>query len=133
MNTHVKVLGVLYIAVNALSLLGALFLMLVFGGAASIVGVTADPSDAAVAIPVLGIAGTAIITLLLCLSLPGLIAGWGLLKLQSWARILTIVLSVLNLIFFPFGTALGIYGLWVLFNRDTERLFAQAPATTALS
>jgi hypothetical protein len=24
----------------------------------------------------------------------------------------------------PFGTALGIYGLWVLFNRDTERLFA---------
>jgi hypothetical protein len=24
----------------------------------------------------------------------------------------------------PFGTALGVYGLWILFNRETERLFA---------
>jgi hypothetical protein len=132
MHTHVKVLGVLYLAVNGLSLLGALFLMVVFGGAAGIVGVTADPADAAVAIPVLGIAGTAIVTLLLLLSLPGLVAGWGLLKLASWARILAIVLSILNLIFFPFGTALGIYGLWVLFQQDTERLFAQSPLTNTI-
>ena len=61
MDTHVKVLGILYIAVSALSLLGALFLMLVFGGTAGIVGATADPSDAAIAIPILGIAGTALV------------------------------------------------------------------------
>jgi hypothetical protein len=28
----------------------------------------------------------------------------------------------------PFGTALGVYGLWVLFHRDTERLFASRAA-----
>ena len=130
METHVKVLGVLYIAVSALSLFGALFLMLVFGGTASLVGLTAEPGEAAVAIPILGIAGTALVALLLILSIPGLLTGWGLLNYKSWSRILGLVLSVLNLLNFPFGTALGIYGLWVLLNKDAERLFARNSLST---
>lgn len=126
MDTHVKVLGVLYLAFSALSLLIALFLMLAIGSAAGIVGMTADSGDAAVAIPVLGIAGTALGMMLLILALPGLITGWGLLNYKPWARILGIVLSVINLLNIPFGTALGIYGLWVLLNKDTERLFTSA-------
>jgi hypothetical protein len=125
MTTHVKVLGVLYLAASALSLLGAMFLMLVFGGTAGLVGFTAEPSDAAIALPVLGIAGTALVGLLLILALPGFLTGWGLLNFKPWSRILGIVLSALNLINFPFGTALGIYGLWVLLNHDTTRLFEQ--------
>jgi hypothetical protein len=39
---------------------------------------------------------------------------------------LTIVLSVLDLIHVPFGTALGIYGLWVLLSQGSERLFRPA-------
>ena len=58
MTTHVKVLGVLFIAFSAITLLVALFLLLAIGGAAGIVGMTAPPEDAAIAIPVLGIAGT---------------------------------------------------------------------------
>lgn len=130
MITHVKVLGVLYIAFSALSLFFALFLMLVFGGAASIVGFTAEPSDAATVIPVLGIAGTALVAFLTILSLPGLITGWGLLNFKPWARIVGIVLSAVNLINFPFGTVLGIYGLWVLLNKETERLFGQPVTST---
>ena len=129
MTTHVKVLGVLYLALSALGLLGALFLMLVFGGTASIVGFTAEPGDAAVALPILGIAGTALVGMLLILSIPGLLAGWGLLNFKGWARILALVLSVLNLINFPFGTALGIYGLWVLLNKEAVRLFDVPPVT----
>lgn len=123
MTTHVKVLGVLYIAVSALTLLTALFLILVLGGAAGIVGFTADPGEAAVAIPVLGLAGTLIGAVLILIGLPGLVTGWGLLTYQPWARILGLVLSGLNLFNVPLGTALGIYGLWVLFHKDAERLF----------
>jgi hypothetical protein len=123
MDTHVKVLGVLYIVVSALHFCAALFLLLAVGGAASIVGLTADARDAAIAVPILGIAGTAIAGILLILSLPGLVAGWGLLGFKPWARILGLVLSVINLLNIPFGTAVGIYGLWVLFHKDTERLF----------
>ena len=128
MDTHVKVLGVLYIALSALGLLGALFLIVGMGTAAGIVGAAADSGDAAVAIPIIGIAGTALVGFLLLLSLPGLITGFGLLKYQPWARILGLVLSALNLINIPFGTVLGVYGLWVLLNKDTERLFS-GPST----
>lgn len=124
MDTHVKVLGVLYLALSALGLLLALFLVLAFGGAAGIVGAAADAEDAALAIPIIGITGIAVVIILLALSLPGLVAGWGLLKYKSWARILALVLAVLNLVHIPFGTALGIYALWVLLNKDTERLFS---------
>jgi hypothetical protein len=126
-TTHVKVLGVLYIVLNALMVLAALFLMVAIGGTAGIVGAAAEPEDAAIALPIIGLGGTALVAILLILSLPGLITGFGLLSYKPWARILGIVLSVLNLLNIPFGTILGIYGLWVLLNKDAERLFASGP------
>jgi hypothetical protein len=50
----------------------------------------------------------------------GLIAGWGLLERHSWARILAIVLAFLSLIHIPFGTAIGVYTLWVLLPASSE-------------
>jgi hypothetical protein len=35
---------------------------------------------------------------------------------------------VLNLFVLPFGTALGIYALWVLMNEQTRPLFHPEPA-----
>ena len=133
MQTHVKVLGVLYLAVSACFLLMALFLLLVMGGTAGIVGAAADPQDAAIAIPVLGIAGTALAMLLGVFALPGLITGYGLITCKPWARVLGIVLSALNRINIPVGTALGAYGLWVLLSHDTERLFDQRPVVSSTS
>jgi hypothetical protein len=129
MRTHVKVLGVLYLAVGACMLLLALFLALTMGSVTGIVGATAEPQDAAIAIPILGLAGMALVTMFGVFSLPSLITGYGLLYFKSWARIVGIVLSAVSLINFPLGTAVGVYGLWVLLNKETERLFDVAPAS----
>lgn len=43
-----------------------------------------------------------------------LLLAWGLYERQPWARTLGIVIGCLALIRIPFGTALGIYTLWVL-------------------
>ena len=51
----------------------------------------------------------------------GLVAGWGLMERHSWARMLAIVLAFLSLIHFPFGTAIGIYTLWVLLPAASEQ------------
>jgi hypothetical protein len=123
METHVKVLGVLYILMSALGLCFALLIFFALGTAAAIVGSTAPPEDAAIAVPILGLGGTVLGVFLLALSLPGLIGGWGLLKLRPWARVLGIVLAAISLINFPIGTAIGVYGLWVLLTGETERLF----------
>jgi hypothetical protein len=129
-ETHVKVLAVLYLVFSAFFLLAAVFLLLTFGGASAIVGTAAEPEDAAIALPILGITGIALSGFFLAIALPGLIAGYGLLKRANWARILGIVLSALNLLNFPFGTILGVYGLFVLLHKDTERLFEASSAVT---
>jgi hypothetical protein len=122
MDTHVKVVGALNVVLGAFGLLVAVALMLIFGGATWLVGASGDP-DAATAIPILGLTGAALSTFLLVLSLPALVIGVGLLQRRSWARIAGIVISLLNLFYFPLGTMLGVYGLWVLFAKDTERVF----------
>ena len=127
MDTHVKVVAVLFLVLGGLGVLGALGLMAVFGGAAGIVGMAGEGEEAALAIPILGITGTMLTAFLLVISLPGVIAGFGLLAYKPWARILGIVLAAINLINFPFGTILGVYALWVLLHKDSERLFSGSP------
>lgn len=127
MQTHVKVVAVAFIVFSALGVLAALMLMLIFGGAVGIVGVGAEPHDAAFAVPIIGITGTVLTVFLLGVSLPGLVTGFGLLSWKPWARILAIVLCAIQLIHIPLGTILGVYGLWVLLNKDTERLFSGEP------
>ena len=121
MQTHVKVLAVLHIVFGALGVLIGLGVFAVMGGVAGLVHTDGDPDSAAV-VPLLGIIGAFVLVILLVLSVPGIIAGVGLLSYQPWARILTIVLSVLDLLSIPFGTALGIYGLWLLFNTNRPAL-----------
>lgn len=128
MANHVKILGAIYIALSALSLLVALFVAMAVGTAGAIVGTAADPNDAAVALPIIGIAGSALVAFLVVVSLPGLVAGIGLLKMRPWARIVGIVVAILSLLNIPLGTIVGVYGLWVLFNKETEQILSDAPA-----
>lgn len=123
MQTHVKVLAVLFIVFSALGVLFAIGVLAIFGGTMGMVGAAAQDEGAAIALPILGLTGSLFAIFLLVLSIPGLVAGFGLLAFKSWARILGIVLSAINLIHIPFGTILGVYGLWVLLNKETERLF----------
>ena len=128
MREHVRILAILNIVYGCLGALAGVIVLVVFGGIAGVVGASVDwgrdNADAATAIPILGVIGVAIAIFLLALSLPSIIGGWGLLNFRPWARILMIVVSILNLFHIPIGTALGVYGLWVLLHDDTRRLFA---------
>jgi len=66
----------------------------------------------------------------LCFFIPGTIAdfaaGFGLLQYQSWARILAIILAIINLVFLCaliLPAALAIYTLIIMFNSETKTLF----------
>ncbi len=132
MTTHVKVLGALFIVFGVLYVLLAFGSTMIMGIVAALVG-SKGGDDAAVGASVLGMAGAAVFVVLLCIGIPGIITGIGLLKFKPWSRILGIVLSAIRLISFPFGTIVGIYGLWVLFNKETEALFVgtSAPVPTS--
>ncbi len=125
MESHVKLLGILHVVLGCLGVLGAVIVLVIFGGLASIAGMTDQSPDAAVAVPILGGLGGIIFIIVLVVSLPGLIGGFGLLRLAPWSRVFMIVISALELIHIPLGTALGIYGLWVLTKPETQGLFAR--------
>ena len=72
---------------------------------------------------VLMIIANVVIVLLFVLSIPGIIAGIGLFKRKEWARILTLILSVLDLFNIPLGTAVGIYSIWALVQPDVVEEF----------
>ncbi len=60
-------------------------------------------------------------------ALPSVIGGIFLLRFKEWSRILIIIVSFIDLINFPIGTALGVYSLWVLLNKNTIGLFLGQP------
>ncbi len=117
MQDHVKVIGILWIIFGSFSLLGALILYMI------LFGVSLIPDIGDVAPGILRLVGIMVSSFLAILGLPKIIGGVGLLKGREWARILILVVSFLSLINIPFGTALGIYSLIVLFNPQTVKLF----------
>ena len=127
MAQHVRILGILHIIYGSIGVVIGLIVFLVLGGIAGLVGATDHSEDSALAIPILGGIGTLVFVILLAISLPGIIVGFGLLHFKSWARILTLVLSAFELFSIPFGTALGIYGFWALLKPETEMLFTGQP------
>ncbi len=127
MQQHVRILGILNIVYGGIGVLIGLFVFLLLGGLAPVIHAIEPSADLENAGPVLGLVGAFVFGLLLVLSAPAIVAGFGLLSYQPWARILTIVISALHLLSVPFGTALGIYGLWVMLSAETEPLFRGIP------
>ncbi|MDA1092819.1 MAG: hypothetical protein O3A25_06060 [Acidobacteria bacterium] len=109
METHIKVLAVLFIVYGALGLVLSLLLALAFGGATGLAGV--DQPVALLAIPIVGVIGRIIVGFTLLMAIPRIVAGFGLINV-------------------PFGTVLGIYGLWVLLQKGAEPAFGIAPTAT---
>ena len=125
-ETHTNVVAWLHIILSVLGLLAVAFVMLVFVG----IGLLLAATEGSEAMGILAVIGTLIGTFLFLVSVPGLVGGIGLLKRQNWARILVLILSVLQLFNVPFGTAVGIYSLWALTREETIALFGETRGWT---
>ncbi len=124
LQLHIPIIGWLFIIGSALLLtIGVIcFFML------SSIGVVSGDAQAAL---ILGTVGTWGGLFFVVLSLPGFVAGYGLLKHQEWGRILAIVVAFLNLLNFPLGTLLSLYALWVLLQTSANDYFAPRQLTPA--
>jgi hypothetical protein len=109
---HVRLLGILWLASSAIHLIPGLFLMAFFGNHGGILPPDAPPFVSSL-LHTIGL-------VLIAFAVLGLMAGWGLLERQPWARTLAIVLGCFQLLHVPFGTALGIYTMWVLLPASSE-------------
>jgi hypothetical protein len=112
---HVRVVAILWLILSGFRLLSAITLMGLGRGGIYIPGMPFFVHQM--------LSGIGFVFLIAAVL--GLAAGWGLLQRESWARILAIVMGIFNLFDPPFGTAIGIYTLWVLVPADSEREYRQ--------
>lgn len=130
MATHVRIVAWINIVLGGLGVLAA---AITFAGASIVPAILQAAAQEAGDIPagVIQIIMTAVVGIILVLSLPGLILGFGLYNFRPWARVLGLVLSDLNLLNLPFGTILALYSFWVLLKPETEQMFREQPVMPA--
>lgn len=118
MDSQVRLLGWLYIWYHGFSLV----LLMLAAFAVGVAGLFAGDlgTTAITTVVACGLAALAVVTVL-----PGIIAGWGLLNFRPWARILAIVIALLDIWSIPFGTALAIYAMYILFSGKSDRVFSR--------
>jgi hypothetical protein len=120
MENHKRILGILYIVSGVLQAL-AMLLISIFISA--FIPFALDQADADThwivewIVPFVSILSVIIIVLF---AIPSIVGGISLLNGKNWALTLLLVLGCFKLFSFPFGTALGIYTIWV-YSEDKKK------------
>ena len=121
------------------NLLGALFmiwgvLMMLIGGSTLALGIAAAALASSAgragggqfAASVTAATFTALAVLALLWGLVHLIVGRRLRARRHSARLAALILSSVDLLLLPYGTALGVYALWTLLRERVKPLFVQS-------
>jgi Ni,Fe-hydrogenase I cytochrome b subunit len=116
MERHINVVAALHIGMSIMGILLGVFVCIVL----YFVGDLADDRQAEL---ILSIVAKVLIGFMVLLSVPGIIAGIGLFKRKEWARILALIISVIDLANFPVGTAVGVYSIWALVQPEVVAQF----------
>lgn len=116
MEKHINVVAALQIGLSIFNLLIA---FLIFTVLKLVVGFVNEPNSGMI----LSMIADILAIVFIVISVPGILAGMGLYKRKEWARILTLILSVVEIFSFPFGTAIGIYSIWALIQPETVSAF----------
>ncbi len=119
MSSYRPLLAALHAVLGVLSFAPIVILSIVFGGATGIVGVASeDPEATAIVGLGLGVVLLIVTVVTAALGLLSLVTAWGVWKGARWGDAALVLLSVLQLTNFPLGTALSVFGLWVVLFRE---------------
>ena len=128
---HVHLVAILWLAVSALTTIIGLF--------ALILGTTLFPHLREIGkvppdVPVSFMSAlfSTVGVLILAGAACGFMTGRGLMHREPWARTVALVLAFISLFSIPFGTAIGVYTMWVLLPAQSQREYeALVAARTA--
>jgi hypothetical protein len=115
MDKHITLAGAFNLAMGVLGILGVITGSLMM---AMLEKYIAEPEAVAIAILAVSIG----LSYLAIFSIAQIICAAGLLRRRSWSRVAMIVVSAFKLPSVPFGTALGIYTIWVLIQDETRTI-----------
>lgn len=122
---HNKLLSIFFFVLGGIQFFSAAVIVLIYGG----IGIAALANSRRQDDQVMGgvFLGLAVVVGLIVFALAGimLFAGWKMIKGKSAARTFGIIASFISFItFFPFGVALGIYGVWFFFSEQGKQFYS---------
>jgi hypothetical protein len=126
---HLHLLGILWLAMSAFNAVAGLVVI--------VVGNTLFPhlhemgAPAEVPTGFLSAIVSTVGIIILAKAACGFFAGWGLQHGEPWARIVALVLAFISLFNIPFGTAIGVYTMWVLLPGPSQQEYDALVATRA--
>ena len=122
MKKHIELLAILQITYSALGLIGMMIVSALLSGAGALAMIT-ESSGGPIAHTIIAAITAIVLCVAFVVCIPGIIGGIGLLKMRNWARILSLIVAVFNVLRIPLGTSLSIYAFWVLMQEETIQLF----------
>ncbi len=113
METHKRILGILYIISGTLQIIGLIFVSAFMSFVIPFIMEEAGPDAEWVFVWLVPFIRIIAVLVILFISIPSIIGGIGLLNNKSWSLTLLLVLGCFKLFSFPIGTAIGIYTIYV--------------------
>ncbi len=126
---HVHLLGIFWLAISAFNTIGGVILLVLANTLVAHLHEMGAPQETPTEFlrSLLSVIGLLILAKAAC----GFIAGWGLLQREQWARVVALVLGFISLFNVPFGTAVGVYTLWVLLPAQSQQEYEALAASRA--
>ena len=129
MQKHIDLVGLLYLLAGLLTALVAAAVFILGVGALTIVWWARSPASPVAA----SVTAATFMIVALLLGIWAIANAWVGRELRRGhrpsARLVALGLAILHLFVLPFGTALGVYSLWVLLHHDSRVRFEPAAMT----
>jgi hypothetical protein len=124
-KSHVDFLGVLFIVWGLLTMvIGVSTLALGVGAVALITSSSRADGGGQVAAGLTAAVFTTLAFIAIVWGAAHVIVGVPLRRYTPWSRFIALMLGSVDLLLLPYGTALGVYALYVLLNEQGKALFA---------
>jgi len=124
MPAHVDFVGVLFVVWGLLTtLVGVSTLALGVAAVALIAQASRGGSGGQVAAGLIAAIFTTLAVVAIVWGAAHVVVGVPLRQRKPWARLVALLLGSVDLVLLPYGTALGVYTLWVLLNEQGKTLF----------
>lgn len=129
MQEHIRAVGKIFIGFGVFSALASACVLAGFGGVDGLLAYDPEAKHNDITtIPLERLFAAAYVGFSLLLALPMVLVGRAILRWQAWAHTAAILTASAAILLLPFGSAVGIYGVWVMLQPEAEPLFLNPPA-----
>ncbi|MEQ1727541.1 MAG: hypothetical protein ABL982_04095 [Vicinamibacterales bacterium] len=124
-ESHVDLVGVLFMVWGGLTVLIGGSTLALGMAAASLISAAADAGRGQFAASVTAAMFTVFAIIAMLWGAAHIALGVLVRRHRPWSRSGAIMLASVDLLLLPYGTALGVYALWILLREESKRLFDQ--------